>query len=594
MRKASRFLFALLVTLPALIMSGFLQAAQTLEKVSDFSLIDHNGKILELSRQRFNKALVIFAHGDQCDSSSADLAALRRVRDNWQERAVNVVMMNSIANESREDIIKAVERSDIEFRVLDDSSQLVAEALGLTQAGQVVVVDPSTKAIHYRGPLGATVERTLEDLLAGKSKATVNINTTSGCDIAFRAKQMHEQKVPDYSTVIAPLVEKNCAYCHREGGIGPFAMNSHIMLKGFAPMIKEVLLTKRMPPMQVDPHVNSFTNANYMSDQELQTFVHWIDAGAPRGKGKVDPLTAIAHGDLRAWQLGEPDHIVVAPEHDIPATGVLDYYNEVVELSFDEDKWVKAVQFIPGDPAVLHHLLTYVVAPSEEFQPGRRVAQGVDIGEAAAVPQPGRNVASGLNSRKFLEGYAPGKVDAMVFPENTGVFVPKGHNLAMQFHYTTNGKATKDKTILGIYFHDEKTLPVDEYLNLAVATPFKIPANAIEHNVVAKHTFAEPITLYGLRAHMHFRGRDMKFSLEYPEGELVDVLNVADYSYAWQPTYQLEKPMYIPAGATMYVTGSFDNSQYNPANPDPNKEVTFGLQSWDEMYIGYLSYTKAK
>jgi hypothetical protein len=378
--------------------------------------------------------------------------------------------------------------------------------------------------------------------------------------------------VPDYSQDVAPVVIENCATCHRDGGIGPFALNSYDMLKGWSPMIREVLLTKRMPPTQVDPSVGHFSNARYISNDDLQTLVHWIDAGSPRGGSKTDPLAALEFPGLWDWQLGEPDYVVTAPAYNVPATGVIDYININVDLNFDEDKWVKAVQFIPGDPAVLHHLLTYVTGPKEDFDGGEGGRQSV--------------------ARRFLEGYAPGKIDSMTFPEGTGVFIPKGHKLSMQFHYTTNGKATVDETKLGLYFYD--TPPTYEYLNRSVSGQFKIPPYARDHKASAQYVFQEDVVVHGLRAHMHFRGHDMKFTAEFPDGTTKDLLNVPNYSYAWQPTYQLVEPVTLPAGTKVHVTGAFDNSEHNPANPDPSKELTFGLQSWDEMFIGYWSYHTVK
>ena len=379
------------------------------------------------------------------------------------------------------------------------------------------------------------------------------------------------QQVPDYAADVAPIVIEQCASCHREGGIGPFALDSHLMLQGWSPMIREVLLSKRMPPMQVDPSIGHFSNARYLPTEELETLVSWIDAGAPRGAAAIDPLAEVEFPDRKAWQLGEPDYVIKTPAMEIPATGVLDYINVDVDLPFDEDKWVESVQFIAGDESVLHHLLAYVTAPSEDF----------DGGEADTT-----SVA-----RRFLEGYAPGKVDAMTFPENTGVFIPKGHKLSLQFHFTTNGKATVDETKIGLYMHDEP--PAHENFTRSVSTAFRIPPYAKDHEVRAAYTFQEDVVVTGLRAHMHFRGKDMKFIAEAPDGTLTELLSVPNYSYAWQPTYQLESPARLVAGTKVHVTGSFDNSEYNPANPDPSKELRFGLQSWDEMFIGYWTYHSA-
>jgi hypothetical protein len=168
-----------------------------------------------------------------------------------------------------------------------------------------------------------------------------------GCDLEFPVRETHASATPDYATQIAPIIAEQCATCHREGGIGPFAMDSHLMLQGWSPMIRETLITKRMPPTQVDPNIGHFNNARYMTDGDLQTLVHWIDAGAPRGESAIDPLTQIDLPNWKEWSLGEPDFIIKAPKMEIPATGVLDYIDVDVELPFDEDMWVKAVQFIP-------------------------------------------------------------------------------------------------------------------------------------------------------------------------------------------------------------------------------------------------------
>lgn len=543
-------------------------------RVGDFALIDDAGKIHQLSRYRHKKALVLLAQDEACNNGVFDAAATAkqfdRLKEKYESKDIAFLIMDTSGADTvtRQNLPSEGKES---IPVLIDDSQLVTETLTIAKTGEVVVLDPENFHLLYRGPADGAIKKTLKRIAKNKS-VDVTIEETQGCDIQFASRDAHTKNVPDYVADIAPIIKDNCAECHREGGIGPFAMNSYMMLKGWSPMIRETLVTKRMPPTQVDPNIGHFNNARYMEKKDLQTLVHWIDAGSPRGSNKVDPLVGLEWPDIRDWQLGEPDFIVKAPKHDIPATGVVDYINKDIELTFDEDKWVKAVQFIPGDPAVLHHLLTYVTGPKEDF----------DGGEG------GNNSVA----RRFLEGYAPGKIDSMTFPEGTGVFIPKGHKLSMQFHYTTNGKATSDETILGLYFHDEP--PKYEYLNRSVSGMFKVPPHSIEHKTKAQYVFEEDVVVHGLRAHMHFRGRYMRFTAEYPDGTKKDLLNVPNYSYAWQPTYQLDQPVNLPAGTKVHVTGAFDNSEFNPANPDPTKELTFGLQSWDEMFIGYWSYHPAK
>ena len=556
----------------ALLPAAFtVNAGTKLERVGDFALIDHKGDFHQLSRYRHVKALVVMAQANSCKSNAAAIDEFRQLRDQWAGKDVAFVLMNSSADDDLASIQNAALRQNVDFPIMHDHAQLVAESVSLAKAGEVVILDPERFTVLYRGPVHHHIGMMLQDILNGMQIKSTMVMEAKGCDLAFPVRDMHAKNVPDYTKDVAPIFAENCAMCHREGGIGPFAMDSYAMMAGWAPMVRETLMAKRMPPQQVDPSIGHFGNARYMSDEDLQTLVHWIDAGAPRGKGKEDPLTTVEYPDLWSWQLGEPDYIVEAPAFDVPATGVVDYINADVELSFDEDKWVRAVQFVPGDPAVLHHLLTYVTAPKEDFDGGEGGRDSI--------------------ARRFLEGYAPGKIDSMEFPQDTGVYIPKGYKLSMQFHYTTNGKASTDQTKIGLYFYDQP--PKYELLTRSVSGRFTIPPYARNHPATAEYVFNEPVVIHRLRSHMHFRGHDMQFLVEYPDGTKTTLLNVPNYNFNWQPTYEMDQPVTLPAGTKVHVTGHFDNSAFNPGNPDPSKELTFGLQSWDEMFIGYWTYHKA-
>lgn len=540
------------------------------ERVGDFALLDTDGEFHQLSRYRNKEAMVLMSYDSSCASSDSAVASLDSLRSDWEAQGFVFALIDSSAMTETVALREIKQAANLQLPLFIDEGQLVAESLGFTTVGEIAVLDPERLSLVYRGGFSAELAATLTSEMSGGADETT-VAMSSGCEIKYPAREQHASATPDYSSEVAPIIAEQCAACHREGGIGPFAMDSHLMIKGWSPMIREVLLTKRMPPMQVDPAIGHFDNANYMSDAEMQTLVHWIDAGAPRGAGSIDPLAELDFPDRNTWQLGEPDFIIKAPKMEVPATGVMDYIDIDVELPFTEDKWVKAVQFIPGDESVLHHLLAYVTAPKETFDGGESDTRSI--------------------ARRFLEGYAPGKIDAMTFPENTGVLIPKDHKLSMQFHFTTNGKATSDETIIGLYMYDEP--PMHENFTRSVATNFKIPAYEQNHELTAQYVFEEDVVVTGLRAHMHFRGKDMKFIAETPNGESRDLLSVPNYSYAWQPTYALDEPAYLPAGTKVLVTGAFDNSEFNPANPDPSKDITFGLQSWDEMFIGYWTYHAA-
>ncbi len=292
----------------------------------------------------------------------------------------------------------------------------------------------------------------------------------------------------------------------------------------------------------------------------------------------VDPLTQVKPADA-GWGLnGAPDYIVDVPAALIPATGVLDYINTTIDMPFEEEKWVKSVQFIPGDKRVLHHLLSYVV-------PGNDAEHEFDE-------------ADNIDTVEFLEGYAPGKEDPTTYPENTGVKIPVGSALRMSIHYTAMGQETEDATRVGLWFHDEAEQDnLKKFRTYSVSArggredAILIPPGDMNYEMSTNHIFEQETTLYSFRAHMHYRGKSMRAAVIYPDQTREEIINVANYNFGWQPTYRLEEPMTLPAGSRVVVEGSFDNSQYNVGVPDPSQPALGGLQSWDEMFIGYFSYT---
>lgn len=559
------------------------------ERVDNFALLDHQGRFHELRQYGDSKAVVFIATDLNCPNVVDSLHKYQLLRTTWEAQGVTFLAVDSNAAQEVAVVRNLAEAYHLDLPILLDESQLIAENLGLTHAGEIAVIEPSRRQVIYRGGLDVDSQRarpaqgiagregthlladTLRAAVSGKLdgfQQTVN-GPINGCELAFMAQSHLEDKAPDYTRDVAPILKDKCVSCHVEGGIAPFAMDSHRMVQGWSPMMKEVLLTKRMPPAQVDPDIRHFSNANYINARELQTLVHWIDAGSPRGTGAFDPLENVTASESD-WHLGEPDYIVEVPAFTVPATGVLDYQNVTINLPFEEDRWVKSVQHLPGDRRVLHHLLSFIVPANYQ----ERIVEGEND-----------------QYREFLEGYAPGKDEAATYPADTGVFVPAGSAVQMSVHYTTFGKEVVDSTRIGLYFADED--PKHQYSTYSLShggENLQIKPGVDEHKMRASYQFSEDIVLHGLRPHMHYRGKYMRFSVVYPDGSHADLLNVPDYNFAWQPTYRLSEPVRLPAGSRVTIEGAFDNSEYNLGNPDPGAEVRGGAQSWDEMFIGYFSY----
>jgi len=278
--------FALLALFSALTVNA--HAAP--ERVGDFTLLDHNGNAHQLTRYGFNDLVVFISQVNGCEENVEHITRNKVLRTNYNHRNVGFFMVNPV--DGRDDIRAADAVYNFDFPILIDRTQLVAQNMGITHGNQVVVVDPTRRNIVYRGPLNVAALRDMRELMDDILENDIDTRTLetmvvdydhdASCEISFPTADRYQASTPDYETEVAPILIEYCVGCHIEGGIGPFAMNSHQMVQGWSPMIREVVMTGRMPPMQVDPDIREWFNAGNMPIEATQKLIHWIDAGAPR------------------------------------------------------------------------------------------------------------------------------------------------------------------------------------------------------------------------------------------------------------------------------------------------------------------------
>ncbi|MBC7982587.1 MAG: hypothetical protein H7Y02_01915 [Candidatus Obscuribacterales bacterium] len=384
-----------------------------------------------------------------------------------------------------------------------------------------------------------------------------------------------------YSKDIAPLLIKNCLGCHRAGGVAPFAMDSWGVVLGWSPMIKEVLLTKRMPPGQIDPAIGHFKNGRTLSSTEITTMMRWIDAGAPQdgnpGDDNKDPLTEFVKRDNQ-WAFGEPDHIVELPPQTVPAMGSPDFSELVLPIGLQTDRWLRASQFMPGDKRVLHHAELFIAST----QSAGTQSTGRTPSSANALPP--YYGASDPNTATFSP-FVPGD-EPMAWPNNTGGVITKDAALVVQLHYATIGREVQDKSRLGLWFYDEATPPQDrmaiECTCLAPTRWKTIPPRTANFKAQATLTLKKDAYLYSVLPRMHYRGSAIRLDAERPSGEVEPLLNVAKYNYNWQINYQFLVPKFLPAGTKIIASARYDNSSRNTFNPDPSQKVVWGRESFNE------------
>jgi len=541
--------------------------------VMNFALLDHAGRLHEL-RRTDARAVVVYFTMNGCPIARQSYSKLRALKKQFGERGVAVWLVNVSDSESR----AALEKEARDFGagslpMLIDEAQGVAQMFGVERTGEAIAIGTKDWKVFYRGavddqltegakkpaPTAKYLERALGEFLAGTA-VTEPTSVVHGCRIHVDAAKDSADAPVSYAQDVAPLLIKKCADCHSAGNIGPWAMSSHRKVKSMADMMQEVLLARRMPPWDADPHYGKFANDRSLTSSEKRTLLRWIEAGAPRGEGE-DPLASFK-APVTAWPLGEPDLIVSLPAtQEIPATGVVDYRYVDVPLPFTNSVWVGAAVIKPGNFKCTHHVIVRIKYPKE----GKTNTQDAE----------------------GLEGWSPGKSFER-FPDGTGKRLRAGAVLNFELHYNTTGKPETDRTEVGLYFLKEKP-PLRYETRLAIEMDLNLTPGESDVRSHAVSGFKRDTTLYGFVPHMHTRGAWMKYEALYPDGKRETLLSVPRYDFNWQIEYRLAEPKRMPAGSWILCSGGFDNSTRNPHNPDATKRVHWGEQSFDEMFIGFMN-----
>ena len=562
-------------------------------------------------------AIVILPQANGATDTNA-IAAIADLQVKYADQGVVFFLMNPGLQTDREAVGADPAVKELGLPVLMDDTQIISEALGIVNLDQVVVYDPKSFELLYRGPADGRIDKAIQGLVEGKNDNLIAL-ATQGTPIEYASPNIHT--IPSYTNDVAPIIIENCANCHREGAIAPFSMDSKLALQGWSPMIREVVMTKRMPPGQLDNKVGHRTkNMMNLTDAEIQTLVRWVNAGSPID-GESDPLANLTWPDTKwtlAETLGEPDLIIKIPPQPVPATGIVDYRDIPIDLGLTEDKWVRASEVAPDKTEALHHIITTIIPPggTEDVQalfieainslPEERAAAiradmfaAVAAGEPPDIDKifrenPDIDVGSFLGSSDVdqgsIAGYAPGN-SVQLNSENVGGLLKAGTTVSLQLHYTTSGRELTDESEIGIYFYPDGVIP-EERMSGGVGNAFTIaiPPQDKDHEMQLVTHISQEVDIYSLMPHMHFRGKRMKFYARYPDNSEELLLSVPAYDFNWQLAHELEKPLRVPAGTQIIAVGAFDNSSQNPANPDPSIEINWGEQSWDEMFMGFYSW----
>jgi mono/diheme cytochrome c family protein len=485
-------------------------------------------------------------------------------------------VVDPFASDAPEELRSALKNLGLTSFAVQDREGAVVRALQAGSSTEVFLID-ATRTLRYRGaqddqygfnysqdaPKLTYLLDAVEDMLAGR-RVMIAATSAPGCELDVPALAGKESTSITYHGDVARILQQNCAECHHEGGIAPFSLETLAGVKERARTIKRVVEQGIMPPWFAGPakdgEPSPWANDRSLSAEAKKTLLAWLDSkDRPEGNATDAPKPVEWLSD---WTLGEPDAVFgFAQPVAVKAEGTMGYRNIEVPTHFSEDRWVTAVQVLPGARDVVHHV-------------------GVSVVKSGAMAG-----GDGLN---YLAIYVPGTT-AEVFPAGMAKKVPAGAVLKIQMHYTPNGRATTDSTRVGFYFAKEP--PQWEVRSAAaVNSKIDIPPGEPNYELSAEVGLPPNALILGFFPHMHLRGKAFRYDLVEAGGTSRPILTVPRYDFNWQLSYELATPMPTGRGVRLRATGWFDNSVANKANPDPTKNVRFGEQTNDEMMGGVVKY----
>ncbi|HYL77608.1 MAG TPA: thiol-disulfide isomerase [Bryobacteraceae bacterium] len=396
---------------------------------------------------------------------------------------------------------------------------------------------------------------------------------------------------------VLPILQKNCQSCHRPGQMAPMSFLTYQSARPWAKAMKAAVATRKMPPWSADPQYGHFVNDPSLKQSEIATIAKWADSGALEGNAKDAPAPV-------QWAEGwviKPDVVIDGPVTDVPArpkNNVVEWHMVVVPTGFTKDTWVTSVQIKPEYPAVTHHICAGYVPHNPAVKYGVPVWQDKERDEeGSARPEKGDPFLGGklvglpeAEAAAVFQGfpedcYLPGNAAADYRTINAAKLIPAGSDIAFSLHYTPNGTAVTDH--VKIAFTVAKAPPERRYVSFVTSAPtdgkhFAIPPNDPNwQSPPAEAMFLQDVELVFMMAHMHFRGKDTKWTLEFPDGTKQVVLNIPRYDFNWQIGYNTS--IKVPKGTKLRVDAHFDNSVNNKFNPNPNRTVYYGQMTWEEM-----------
>ena len=398
-----------------------------------------------------------------------------------------------------------------------------------------------------------------------------------------------------FSRDVAPIFQAKCQECHQPGSIAPMSLITFQEARPWARSIKERVATRQMPPWHIDPSVGvqKFKNDMSLSDDQVDTIVRWVDAGAPQGDPKDLPAPKPISAD-NGWKgerdgYGPPDIVVKSSEYNMPAQHQDVWYRPMADLPLTEPRWARMVEIRPRSlkaRKTIHHSIAYLVLNNDP--------EAVNTGTANGPDRRGNTDDDIVNRRPQLMEWAIGK-GYDLFRPGTGKLLLPGERIAWDQHIHAVGEEIASGSEIGIWLYKKGEEPKKRsyligFTGIDRSKMLDIPPNSMamtEGFTVLK----ENALIENFQPHFHLRGKSMQVEAILPDGSKQVISYVGNFNFNWMTNYIYDDdaaPL-LPKGTVIHVTAWYDNTKANKNNPDPDQWVGYGDRTVDEMAHAWMN-----
>ena len=352
------------------------------------------------------------------------------------------------------------------------------------------------------------------------------------------------------------ILQRNCLSCHHPGGLA-FSLATYDEARPWAKAIKEEVLERRMPPWHAVKGYGEFSNAPSLTQRDIDLIVNWVEGGAPKGEDKDLPSGPLFSND---WQLGKPDLILKAENGATIAADANEYRSFVLPANSKEDRWLTAIDVLPGNALVVHCATVYLLTPESDQQPGATMMQ-VRNTERISVPGGASTIG---DVRAVLATWVPGQ-KTTAFESGTAQLIPAGAAFSVAIHYRGSNEPAKDLSAIGFYF--SKTPPRKRVSAVTINDiDGVITASTQPQRIVLSSTAQTDTEAIAIRPSVHSSITSIQATAHRPDGSQEVLIWVRGHQSDWQPTYYFKTPAALPKGTRVEVIAYIENSGENPGN----------------------------